>query len=156
MSPLKQVSGYCSVNSTEWIIQEVDISLVVHSPSKVHSCLLTPTQSHTPFSNQSQVAMNQPKDVLCEIHYRQLFRQPEVSQLGEGGIRYQLDYSLPYPEHRPEQRHHTSPSGMADHRVCSPSLCLRTSMALGRHMTPSHPPSTHPLHRFQLSQQALQ
>ena len=46
----------------------------------------------------------------------------------------------PYLEHRPEQRHHTSPSGTEDRRVCSPSMFLRTPMAPGRHRTPSHPP----------------
>ena len=42
-SLFKQMFGYCSVHCTQWVVQEIYISLVVDSPSKVNSGLLPST-----------------------------------------------------------------------------------------------------------------
>lgn len=56
-SPVKDVSGHHCVHSTEGIIEEVHLSLVVHCSGQVYPGLLAPAQGHAPLPHEGVVSI---------------------------------------------------------------------------------------------------
>ena len=59
-----ELSRYGCIHSRQWVIQQVEVSSVVHGPCQAHSCLLPTTECDSPLPHQCQVTMQQLSHIL--------------------------------------------------------------------------------------------